>query len=181
VLAASALFNPHILLRSGINHPLLGKRLHEQYPVDVTLDLAGVKAYNGSTMLTGLGYMFYEGEHRRDHAACLVESWNIPFSSRPGALRMENGRWTERFIVRFVFDDLPRDDNTVTVYAADPRLAETRFHGYSDYALRGAAQIPRMIDTLARALPIERIANMAIGTTDALGLWAADHVLSHAA
>jgi choline dehydrogenase-like flavoprotein len=232
VLAASALFNPHILLRSGINHPLLGKRLHEQYPVDVTLDLAGVKAYNGSTMLTGLGYMFYEGEHRRDHAACLVESWNIPFSSRPGALRMENGRWTERFIVRFVFDDLPRDDNTVTVYEADPRLAETRFHGYSDYALRGAAQIPRMIDTLARALPIERIANMAIGTTDAhiqgtvvmgtdpktsivdrhlvhhqyrnllvlgsssyptaapayptltisaLGLWAADHVLSHAA
>ena len=29
VLAASALFNPHILLRSGINHPLLGKRLHD--------------------------------------------------------------------------------------------------------------------------------------------------------
>ena len=36
VLAASALFNPHILLRSGVRHPLLGKRLHEQMPIDVT-------------------------------------------------------------------------------------------------------------------------------------------------
>src|ERR1035441_1170518 len=45
VLAASALFNPHILLRSGITHPLLGKRLHEQLPIDVVLDLKGVKSY----------------------------------------------------------------------------------------------------------------------------------------
>ena len=68
VLAASALFNPHIMLRSGFDHPLLGKRLHEQLGIDVTLDLKGVKSYNGSSMLTGLGYMFYEGEHRRDYA-----------------------------------------------------------------------------------------------------------------
>jgi choline dehydrogenase-like flavoprotein len=167
VLAASALFNPHILLRSGINHPLLGKRLHEQLPVDVMLDLNGVKSYNGSTLLTGLGYMFYEGEHRRDYAACVIESWNSPFASKPGALRSDSGRWTERFIVRFVFDDLPRDDNTVTVYAGDPRLAETRFAGYSDYAERGAAQVPRMVDVLAQALPIERIVYIERGTTDA--------------
>jgi choline dehydrogenase-like flavoprotein len=167
VLAASALFNPHILLRSGINHPLLGKRLHEQLPVDVMLDLNGVKSYNGSTLLTGLGYMFYEGEHRRDYAACVIESWNSPFASKPGALRSDNGRWTERFIVRFVFDDLPRDDNTVTIYAGDPRLAETRFAGYSDYAERGAAQVPRMVDVLAQALPIERIVYIERGTTDA--------------
>ena len=29
VLGASALFNPHILLRSGFKHPLIGRRLHE--------------------------------------------------------------------------------------------------------------------------------------------------------
>lgn len=167
VLAASALFNPHILLRSGIDHPLLGKRLHEQLPVDVTMDLNGVKAYNGSTMLTGLGYMFYEGEHRREHAGCLIESWNVPFASKAGSLRAENGRWTERFIVRFVFDDLPRDDNTVSIYAKDPRLAETRFHGYSDYAERGAAKVPQMMDVLSRALPIERIVRIERGSTDA--------------
>jgi choline dehydrogenase-like flavoprotein len=167
VLAASALFNPHILLRSNIAHPLLGKRLHEQLPVDVTLDLKGVKSYNGSTLLTGLGYMFYEGEHRRDHAACMIESWNSPFPSKPGALRTENGRWTERFIMRFIFDDLPRDDNTVGVWAQDPRLAETRFSGYSDYAERGAAQVRAMVDVLGNALPIERLVSIERGTTDA--------------
>src|SRR5215831_11519303 len=80
VLAASALFNPYILLRSGIDHPLVGKRLHEQLPIDVCLDLRGVKGYNGSTMITGNGYLFYEGEHRRDRAACLIETWNSPFA-----------------------------------------------------------------------------------------------------
>jgi choline dehydrogenase-like flavoprotein len=167
VLAASALFNPHILLRSGINHPLIGKRLHEQLPIDVTLDLAGVKGYNGSTILTGLGYMFYEGEHRRDHAACMIESWNVPFASKSGALRMENGRWNERLIIRFLFDDLPRDDNTVGVSSSDPRIAEMRFTDYSDYAKRGAAQVPRMLDTIAGALPIERVARIETGTTAA--------------
>jgi choline dehydrogenase-like flavoprotein len=167
VLAASALFNPHILLRSGISHRRLGRGLHEQLPIDVTFDLAGVKGYNGSTILTGLGYMFYEGEHRRDHAACMIETWNSPFPDKPGSLRSEQGRWNERLIVRFLFDDLPRDDNTVSVSAADPRLAETRFVDYSDYAKRGAAQVPRMIDQLAKALPIERIAYTERGETAA--------------
>jgi hypothetical protein len=133
----------------------------------VTLDLNGVKAYNGSTILTGLGYMFYEGEHRREHAACMIETWNVPFTSKTGALRMESGRWTERLIIRFLFDDLPRDDNTVTVSNVDPRIAETRFTDYSDYAKRGAAQVPRMIDTLAAALPIERVARVETGSTAA--------------
>ncbi|HEY1726730.1 MAG TPA: GMC family oxidoreductase [Steroidobacteraceae bacterium] len=166
-LAASALFNPHILLRSGIAHPLLGRRLHEQLPIDVTLDLKGVKSYNGSTILTGLGYLFYEGEHRRERAACMIETWNSPFAYKPGALRSEDGRWTERLMIRFLFDDLPRDDNTVTVNARNPRLAETRFVDYSDYAKRGAAQVPSMIDTLSQALPIERVARTETGSTAA--------------
>ena len=165
VLAANAMCNPHILLRSGINHPLLGKRLSEQLPIDVTLDLAGVKSYNGSTFLSGLGYLFYEGEHRRDYAGCMIETWNSPFAHRNGALRQEPGRWNERMMLRFLFDDLPRDDNTVTVSAADPRLAEARFVDYSDYAKRGAAQVPRMIDKLSTALPIERIVRTSVGDT----------------
>jgi choline dehydrogenase-like flavoprotein len=167
VLAASALFNPHILLRSGLNHPAVGKRLHEQLPIDVMMDLKGVKAYNGSTILTGLGYMFYEGEHRREHAACMVEAWNVPFAAKQGSLRSENGRWTERFIIRFLFDDLPRDDNTVTIHAKDPTMAETRFSGYSDYAERGAAKVMQMVDVLATALPIENINHIDRGNTAA--------------
>jgi choline dehydrogenase-like flavoprotein len=168
VLGASALFNPHILLRSGFDHPLIGKRLHEQMPVYVTLDLKGIKCYNGSTVLSGLGYLFYEGEHRRDHAACMIETWSSPFAARPDdTLRLEPNRWNERMMLGFLFDDIPRDDNTVTVSPSDPRLARVHFTDYSDYAKRGAAKIPQMIDKLSEALPIERLVSVALGPTAA--------------
>lgn len=167
VLGASALFNPHIMLRSGLTHPLLGRRLHEQMSVDVSLDLAGVKAYNGSTTISGNGYLFYEGEHRREHAACLIETWNSPFAYQRASLRTERGRWNERAYMRFMFDDLPRDDNTVEVYARDPRLAVAEFNGYSDYAQRGVDRVPKMVDQLAQALPIERIVSISLARTTA--------------
>ncbi len=156
-LGASALFNPYIMLRSGMSHRLLGKRLHEQYALSVYLDLAGVKAYNGSTVITSNGYNFYDGEHRRDYAACMIEGWTTPFPYHAGALRSEKGRWNERTVIRFLFDDLPQEINTVTVSASNPRMAETTFHDYSAYAYRGAARIPQMVDKLSEALPIERI------------------------
>jgi choline dehydrogenase-like flavoprotein len=168
VLAASALFNPHILLRSGFDHPLIGRRLHEQMPVYVTLDLKGVKCYNGSTLLSGLGYLFYEGEHRRDRAACMIETWSSPFAYRPDdALRIESGRWNERLMLGFLFDDLPQERNAVTVSRRDPRLAHVEFSDYSDYAKRGADRLPQMIDQLSQALPVERVVGTALGTTAA--------------
>jgi choline dehydrogenase-like flavoprotein len=167
VLAASALFNPHILLRSGITHPLLGKRLHEQMPVDVCLNLRGVKSYNGSSIISGNGYLFYEGAHRREYAGCMIETWNSPFTYARASLRAERGRWTERVYLRFMFDDIPRDDNTVTVHAANPRMPEARFAGYSDYAQRGMDQVPKMVEKLAEALPIERIESILVGRTTA--------------
>jgi len=168
VLCASALFNPHILLRSGFDHPLIGRRLHEQLPVYVTLNLKGVKAYDGSTVLSGLGYLFYEGEHRREHAACMIETWNVPFANRPeDCFRFEPGRFRERMMLGFLFDDIPSDDNTVTVSKSNPRLASVHFGDYSDYALRGAKQIPKMIDKLAEALPIEKLLTVSQGPTAA--------------
>ncbi len=165
VLGASALFNPHILLRSGVNDRLVGKRLSEQYALNVCIDMAGVKAYNGSTVITGNGYLFYDGEHRRDYPACMIETWTSPFTYQEAPLRTEPGRWTERQYFRFIFDETPLETNTVTVCKDNPRLAETAFHGYSDYAKRGARQIPKMIDKLATALPIERIVDISEATT----------------
>jgi choline dehydrogenase-like flavoprotein len=167
VIAASALFNPHILLRSGFEHRFLGRCLHEQLTVNAVIDLRGVKSYNGSTVNTGLGYMFYEGDHRMNHAACIVETWNTPFPSESDGLRIERNRWTERMIVSFIFDDLPREDNYVSVSSKNPRLAETRFNGYSDYTRRAVDQIPSMIDTLSSALPIESVVRVSEQSTTA--------------
>jgi len=168
VLGASALFNPHILLRSGFTHPLIGRRLHEQMPIYVTLDLKGVKAYTGSTVLSGLGYLFYDGAHRADHAACMIETWSSPFAYRPDdALRIERGRWNERMMLGFLFDDLPSERNRVTVSAHDPSRVNVYFDDYSEYAKKAADRIPQMIDKLAEALPIERIVGSTMGSTAA--------------
>jgi choline dehydrogenase-like flavoprotein len=168
ILGASALFNPHILLRSGFDHPLIGRRLHEQMSVYVTLDLKGVKAYNGSTVLTGLGYLFYDGEHRRDHAACMIETWNSPFANRTDdSLRLESGRWNERLMLGFLFDDIPSEENTVTVSTSNPRLAKVHFTNFSEYAMKGARRIPQMVDKLSEALPIERLLTVTLGSTAA--------------
>jgi choline dehydrogenase-like flavoprotein len=168
VLGASALFNPHILLRSGFSHPLIGRRLHEQMPVYATIDLKGVKCYNGSTVLTGLGYLFYEGDHRAEHAACMIETWSSPFAYRPdGALRLERGRWNERLMLGFLFDDIPDDRNRITVSTRDPSIAHVHFEDYSEYANKAADRIPQMIDKLAEALPIERVVGTSLGTTAA--------------
>jgi choline dehydrogenase-like flavoprotein len=137
-------------------------------PIYVTLDMKGVKCYNGSTVLSGLGYLFYDGEHRRDHAACMIETWSSPFAYRPDdALRLERGRWNERLMLGFLFEDLPSDDNRVTVSSHNPRLAHAHFGEYSDYAKRAADRIPQMIDKLAEALPIERLVGTSLGTTAA--------------
>jgi choline dehydrogenase-like flavoprotein len=98
----------------------------------------------------------------------MIETWNVPFANRPDdTLRLETGRWTERLMLGFLFDDIPSDANTVTVSPDNPRLARVHFTKYSDYAMKGAEQIPRMIDKLSEALPIERLVATALGTTAA--------------
>ncbi|MCK5878099.1 MAG: GMC family oxidoreductase, partial [Candidatus Marithrix sp.] len=64
VLGANAIFNPYLLQRSNLPHPMLGKRLHEQVSQYVKIDLDGVNNFQGSTMITGHGYMLYDGPHR---------------------------------------------------------------------------------------------------------------------
>jgi hypothetical protein len=98
----------------------------------------------------------------------MIETWSAPFGYKPDeALRMERGRWTERLLIRFLFDDIPREDNTITINADNPRLPEVRFTDYSEYAKKAADQVPKMIDKLAEALPIEKVVSTSLGTTAA--------------
>jgi choline dehydrogenase-like flavoprotein len=66
-----------------------------------------------------------------------------------------------------MFDEIPSNENTVTVDPRNGRLAQTKFVGYSSYAQRGANRIPAMIDVLSQALPVERIESVLLGRTTA--------------
>ena len=148
-LGANALFNPYLLLRSGVTHPALGRRLHEQVSVSVEIDLDGVDNFQGSTSVTGAGYMLYDGTHRSERAAALVETWNVP------VLRMERDRWREHLKMRFVFDDIPEDTNYVRVPAEDRGRPEVYHGGHSAYAQAGIDALPALLPALLAPLPVE--------------------------
>jgi len=150
VLGANAIFNPFLLLVSGDTHPLVGKRIHEQASAQVYLDLDGVDNFQGSTSITGQGFMFYDGEHRREYGACMTEHKN-----KIVALRSEFGKWRQRMEVKFIFEDLPLDENRVEV--GEDGKPVVIFERNSDYSLRGIQQVPRYIEELGRHLPIEGV------------------------
>jgi choline dehydrogenase-like flavoprotein len=127
----------------------VGRGLGEQVSVQVDVMLKGVNAFQGSTSITGLGYMLYGGEHRRERAGALMEVWNVP------VLRAERGRWRERVVLKFIYEDLPQADNRVTVDETDVARPIVDFKGCSDYAERGIAALESDLSRVLVALPVE--------------------------
>jgi choline dehydrogenase-like flavoprotein len=150
VLGAGALFNAAVLLRSGVPHRLLGRRLFEQFSVGADIDLAGVDNFQGSTVFTGHGYMLYDGPHRATHAACLIESWN-----RPDQLRWEHGHERQLLHLKFLLEDLPQERNAVVL--GTDGVPVLRFHDYHPYAYRGVTAIAERLDLMLAPLPVERV------------------------
>lgn len=158
-LGANALFNPYLLKRSGLAHPLLGAGLHEQVSVSVVVHLDGLDNYQGSTSLTGHGYMLYDGEHRAERAACLVETSNVP------VLRLERGRFRQRMELKFIFEDLPDPRNRVRVSAERP-VPAVHWQGCSAYAERGIESLRRALPRLLEPLPVERVVSESRNATE---------------
>jgi choline dehydrogenase-like flavoprotein len=151
VLGANAIFNPHIMLRSGLQHPLLGKRLSEQMSVNVRVYLDGVDNFDGSTSITGHGYMIYPGEHRSQRAAALIETWNMP------TLRDVRGKWRQVLYLKVIFEDLPHERNYVRIGSDDPSKPEVAFHGHSAYAHRGLDSLSGELSRVLSPLPVEDV------------------------
>jgi choline dehydrogenase-like flavoprotein len=148
-LGANALFNPFLLLRSGLEDGAAGQGLVEQVSRNVIVDLHGVDNFQGSTSITGLGYMLYSGNHRRDRAAALMESWNVPL------LRDERGKWRQRIRLKFIYEDLPQPVNRV-VLGPDDTKPEVEYGACSSYAQQGLNGLERSLSRVLDALPVER-------------------------
>lgn len=152
VLAANALFNPVILQRSSLDHPLLGRRLHEQVGLRAEAYLDGVEGFQGSSSVTGIGYMLYTDEaRRRDMAGCLIETWNT------GQLRSEFGKWRQVLPIRMVFDSLPDEASQVRLDAADPARPVAHYAGHGDYTQRAIARAKQDLERILAPLPVESV------------------------
>jgi choline dehydrogenase-like flavoprotein len=157
-LGANAIFNPHLLLRSGLDGPEVGRGLVEQTSVQVEVDLNGVDGFGGSTLISANGYPLHDGPHRATRAAALIESHNAPIN-----LRDVRGRWRHRLELKVIFEDLRQPGNRVTLSKDDPDRPDVTFMARSAYADAGMRSMPEAMPRVLRALPIEsmRIAGSA--------------------
>ncbi len=148
-LATNAFSNATILLRSGLGGPATGSYLHEQASVTLAIDVDHPNWFGGSS-ITLHGYGAYDGDHRKDSAAVLVENFNAP-----SILRNERGRWTERLHMKLIAEDLPQAANRVRLDDNEEGFAE--WIGHSNYARRGLdraeAMLAQMIPFTIEAIP----------------------------
>jgi choline dehydrogenase-like flavoprotein len=152
VLGASAIFNPHILLRSGIVHRELGHNLHEQTSIKANVLLDGVDNFQGGTSITGHGYMLYDGPHRSERPAILLETWNVP------RLRNERGKWRQILKLMCIIEDYPRHENRVEVAKEDPTRPAVTFERRSDAVVDAVAALERELPRIMSKLPVEAVA-----------------------
>ncbi|MFD3000916.1 GMC oxidoreductase [Pontibacter toksunensis] len=149
-LGANAIFNAHILLNSGDASPLTGKGLGEQYGLGARVYLKNMSNVGGGTWVSGNGYMLYDGDHRKNFAACLMESNNAPF------LRLEKGKWRDVANFRMIFEDLPDERNYVAT-TSDLMMPKVHFEGPSAYTLRAVENMKKKLPEILASLPVENI------------------------
>jgi choline dehydrogenase-like flavoprotein len=148
-LGANAIFNPFLLLQSGLSHEYLGKHLCEQLSITVTADLDGVDNFQGSTSFTGHGYLHYDGDHRKERAAALIETRNIP------RLRHEKGRWRQRLEITFSFENLLDRNCVVSTKPGDRTRPNINWAGDSDYAIKSLKMVRKLAEEFLKPLPVE--------------------------
>lgn len=150
-LGTNAIFNAHLLLRSGLDDGVVGRGLTEQHGVVVDVRLDGLDGFQGTTSQTGHGYLLYDGPHRRERAAALIETWNVPL------LRPEPGRWRQRLVLKVIYEELSSPESVVAFDPADPERPVTTFAGPSAYRERSVARLPADLDRFLAPLPVESI------------------------
>ena len=149
VLGANPIFNSHILLNSGDEHALLGKGIVDHASLLCEIDLAGVSGMDGGSSATGHGYVWYDGEHRSERAACLIESHNT------SQMRIERGKYQQRTMMKFVFEDIAQDSNAVELTKVEGKPSVS-FNGYSQYLENSIDYVKENIESLLSTLPVER-------------------------
>jgi choline dehydrogenase-like flavoprotein len=151
VLGANPFFNSNILLNAGDKNPLTGKGIGEQLGMQVQIYLDDMQNVGGSSWVNANGYMLYDGEHRKDFAACLIEVNNAPYY-----IRVERGKQLNVASFRMIFEDLPINSNHVST-SGNKLVPDIHFKERSEYALKSIGNMKKKLPDLLSCLPVEKI------------------------
>jgi choline dehydrogenase-like flavoprotein len=160
VLGANAIHSPAILLRSGIDHPLLGRGLNEQLGYSVEVLMNGLQNFDGSTISCGANYSLYDGLFRSEYgAAFMVFDNRFPFG-----LRKEFGRWRESLAISIALEDELLDENRITIDKDGNTVVH--FERYSPYAETGVKRTFDLLPKVLSPLPVEQITFKGVRKTE---------------
>ena len=161
ILGANAIQSPHILMKSGMDHPALGRYLHEKLPAVYELLLDGVDSFDGGQASTGINYALYDSADRSRHGAAAIFTENRWTTG----LRTEYGRWRQVLPVLVVVEDIPQSTNRVTLGEGDLPLVD--HPDWSPYAYEGLKIVESQLEAALAPLPIEGINLVRKGGTNA--------------
>jgi choline dehydrogenase-like flavoprotein len=159
-LGTNALFNANILLNSGDANKFTGRGLGEQFGLQTMVYLDGLANVGGSTWVNANGYMLYDGEHRKEYAACMMESSNYPY------FRLERGKWRNIISFRMIFEDLPQERNYVAT-TADVLKPAVHFKGITEYTSKAVEKMKENLPGILSCLPVEKIEHLPPFDTEA--------------
>ena len=94
--------------------------------------------------------MFYDGDSRKDYSGCIIESFNEPF------IRSEPGKWRKIAKFKFIFEDLPNDNNRVLL-SNDPLKPRLEYVGHDKYVDKAMDHLEENVQKYFSFLPIEKI------------------------
>ncbi|SMC96100.1 GMC oxidoreductase [Pedobacter africanus] len=154
VLGANPFFNVNILLNAGDKNPLTGVGFGEQLGMQALIYLDGMSNVGGSSWVNANGYMLYDGAHRKDHAACLIEVNNAPYN-----IRVERGKYLNMASFRMVFEDLPLQSNYITT-SENKHVPVAHFKDRSAYTLKAVEQMKIKLPEILSCLPVEDIKHL---------------------
>lgn len=143
ILGANALFNPFIMLKSGLVDGNVGTGICEQVGMSVRGVFDNIEMLHGSTNTTGMGFNFSRGEFRKTQAATAYQTVNDARN-----LLIEKDEWLNQFYLLFSIEDIPQKRNRVKVLPYDEFKPQIHYEDHSAYAQATLDKIPQMVDEL---------------------------------
>lgn len=150
-LGANPFFNTNILLNSGDKSYYTGKGVGEQLGIQVLIYLDNMSNAGGSTWVNANGYMLYDGDHRKEFAACLMEVNNAPYY-----IRLERGKYLNIASFRLLFEDIPLDVNHIAT-GSNKLIPDVHHTVRSEYTLKGFENAKKMLPGILSCLPVEKL------------------------
>ncbi|MEM7034923.1 MAG: GMC oxidoreductase [Chloroflexota bacterium] len=89
----------------------------------------------------------------------------MPILGHP-LIRLEHKKWRQQLMLKFVYEDLPLEQNYVKFDASNPDIPETIYVRHSDYAQKAIDILPDLLPNLVKPLPVENVTFSPLSVTE---------------